>query len=92
MPGKAEGQADDNQRQPRREGQGNGDQSRDDQNRSRDHPGRLDNTEHTFKVSEFPTAQHPPPPEPWGRHPQRCQRSLSPCHRAHVSPRENNCH
>ena len=50
MPGKAKGQTDDNQRQPRREGQGNGNQSRDDQNRSRDHPGRLDNTEHVFKV------------------------------------------
>ena len=50
MPRKAEGQADDNQRQPRREGQGNGNQSRDDQNRSRDHSGRLDNTEHALKV------------------------------------------
>ena len=74
MPGKTEGQADDNQRQPWRQGQGNGDQARDDQNRPRDHPGRLDNAEHVIKVSEFPTAQHPPPPEPWGRHPQRCQR------------------
>ena len=60
MPGKAEGQADDNQRQPRREGQGDGDQARDDQNRPRDHSGRLGNTEHAFKVSEFPAAQHPP--------------------------------
>ena len=50
MPGKAEGQPDDNQRQPRRQGQGNSDQSRDDQNRPRDHPGRLDNTEHVIKV------------------------------------------
>ena len=50
MPGKTKGQTDDNQRQPRREGQGNGNQARDDQNRSRDHPGRLDNTEHAFKV------------------------------------------
>ena len=50
MPGKAEGQADDNQRQPRREGQGNGDQSRDNQDRPRDHSGRLDNAEHALKV------------------------------------------
>ena len=60
MPGKAEGQADDNQRQPRRQGQGNSDQSRDDQNRSRDHPGRLDNTEHPFKVTVSPTTQATP--------------------------------
>ena len=50
MPGKAEGQADDNQRQPRRHGQGNSDQPHDNQDRSRDHPGRLDNTEHALKV------------------------------------------
>ena len=50
MPGKAEGQADDNQREPWRQGPGNGDQARDDQDRSRDHSGRLDNTEHSFRV------------------------------------------
>ena len=60
VPGKAEGQADDNQRQARREGQGNSDQSRDDQNRSRDHPGRLDNTEHIFKVTNSCSAQVAP--------------------------------
>ena len=60
VPGKAEGQADDNQRQARRQGQGNGDQARDDQNRPRDHPGRLDNTEHTFKVTNSPTKQATP--------------------------------
>ena len=57
MPGKAKGQADDNQRQPRREGQGNSDQSRDDQDRPRDHPGRLDNAEHLFKVTVSPVTQ-----------------------------------
>ena len=60
MPGKTEGQADDNQREPWRQGQGNGNQSRDDQDRSRDHPGRLDNTEHTFKVPISPTTQATP--------------------------------
>jgi hypothetical protein len=38
----------------------------------------LDDAEHAFKVSEFPAAQLPPPPEPRSRHPQCCQRSLSP--------------
>ena len=89
MPGKTEGQADDNQRQPRREGQGNSDQSRDDQNRPRDHPGRLDNTEHTFKVPISPTKQAT-------RHlsPRAATRIvvIAPCHRAHVSPYANRCH
>ena len=60
MPGETESQPEDDQRQARREGQGNGDQARDDQNRSRDHPGRLDNTEHTFKVTNSPTTQATP--------------------------------
>ena len=77
MPGKTKGQPDDNERQPRREGQGNSDQSRDNQDRPRDHPGRLDNAEHPFKVSNPPTAQLPPPPEPRGCHPP--PETLSPC-------------
>ena len=48
MPGKAEGQTDNNQRQPRRQWQGNSDQPGDDQDRSRDRSGRLDNAEHPF--------------------------------------------
>ena len=71
MPGKAEGQPDNDERQPRREGQGNSDQPGDDQDRSRDHPGRLDNAEHASKVSEYPDAQLTPPPEPRGYHPKR---------------------
>ena len=65
MPGKAKSQTDDNHRQPWRQGQGNSDQARDDQNRSRDHPGRLDNAEHTFKVSISPTTQATPPLYAW---------------------------
>ena len=60
MPGKTESQPEDDQRQARREGQGNGDQARDDQDRSRDRPGRLDDTQHAFKVAEFPAAQLAP--------------------------------
>ena len=60
MPGETESQPEDDQRQARREGQGNSDQSRDDQDRPRDHPSRLDNTEHAFKVSVSPAAQATP--------------------------------
>ena len=60
MPGEAEGQPDDNQRQPRRQGQGNCDQARDNQDRPRDHPGRLDKAEHTFKVTNSCSAQVAP--------------------------------
>lgn len=53
MPGQANRSAEDDQGDARGEGQGNGDQSRDDQDGSRHDPCRLDDAEHAFKKNAF---------------------------------------